>query len=53
MSKAKTYFANKEPEDVGNLEVDSLSLNGVDLKTTLDNLQDQINSLQNQINSLS
>ena len=53
MTKAKIYFTNKEPEDVDNLEVKSLSLDGVDLKTTLNNLQNQINSLQNQINSLS
>jgi hypothetical protein len=53
MSKAKLYSATGEPQDIGSLEADDLVVNGVNILTALEDLQNQLNSLNSSISNLS
>lgn len=52
MAKAKVYTNEGEPQDIGDLEADSLVIGGVNILTQLQNLQNQINSLNSRVSAL-
>ena len=52
MSKAKSYTATGEPEDIESLESDSLVINGINVSTQLQTLLNEINSLKSRVSAL-
>ncbi len=52
MPKPKSYTTTGDPQDIGSLEADELSVGGIDILTKLQDLQNQLDSLSSRVSAL-